>query len=47
MGKPGLFAVLFFALMLAVSGCGHVSGPCDDSDPAGICANSHGQPCVC
>jgi hypothetical protein len=30
------------ALMLVLAGCGGaVSGPCDDSDPVGICANSH------
>jgi hypothetical protein len=47
MAKPGLCAALFFALMLAVSACGDVSGPCNDSDPVGVCANAHGQPCVC
>lgn len=38
---------LVFTLILLLSGCGSVSGPCDDSDPAGICANSHGKDCVC
>ena len=30
------------ALMLMVTSCGGgVTGLCDDSDPVGICANSH------
>jgi hypothetical protein len=33
---------LFLTLILVLSGCGpSVSGPCDDYDPVGICANSH------
>jgi uncharacterized protein YceK len=38
---------LFFALIFLLSGCGSVSGPCDDSDPIGVCASSHGHECVC
>jgi hypothetical protein len=40
---------LLSVILFALSGCGGpgVTGPCDDSDPVGICANSHGQPCVC
>ena len=38
---------LYVMLVIALSGCGGVSGPCDDSDPIGTCATSHGQPCVC
>jgi hypothetical protein len=31
------------ALMVVLAGCGGpgVTGPCDDSDPVGICASSH------
>jgi hypothetical protein len=37
---------LVSVIVFALSGCGGpgVTGPCD---PVGICANSHGQPCVC
>lgn len=32
------------ALALWLAGCGPgVTGPCDDSDPVGPCATSHGQ----
>jgi len=30
-------------LMVALTGCGDRSGPCNDYDPAGACANSHSQ----
>jgi hypothetical protein len=39
-----LVSVILFGLADCAGG---VTGPCDDSDPVGICANSHGQPCVC
>jgi hypothetical protein len=46
MPKPKL--ALLAMLFLVLSGCAsRVSGPCDDSDPAGICANAHGHECVC
>jgi hypothetical protein len=32
--------LLLLALMLLLVGCGSTT-PCDDSDPVGICANSH------
>ena len=31
------------AMLLALAGCGGVTGPCDDSDPVGPCATSHGH----
>jgi uncharacterized protein YceK len=32
--------LLLLAMMLLLAGCGSTT-PCDDSDPAGICANAH------
>ena len=36
---------LLLALLLLLAGCGGpgVTGPCNDSDPIGPCATSHGQ----
>jgi hypothetical protein len=35
---------VLFVVLLALAGCaGGVSGPCNDSDPVGPCATSHGQ----
>jgi Na+/serine symporter len=36
---------LLLAVVFVVAGCGGsgVTGPCDDSDPVGPCATSHGQ----
>jgi len=32
------------ALIFVLAGCGgDTTGPCDDSDPIGPCATSHGQ----
>jgi hypothetical protein len=30
-------------LLFLLAGCGGATTPCSDADPAGICANSHGQ----
>jgi hypothetical protein len=38
---------LILAVLVALSSCSSVTGPCDDSDPTGICASSHGKECVC
>jgi len=36
---------VLFVVLLVLAGCagGGVSGPCNDSDPVGPCATSHGQ----
>jgi hypothetical protein len=35
---------LLLVLIFVLTGCGSgVTGPCDDSDPVGPCATSHGH----
>jgi ABC-type glycerol-3-phosphate transport system substrate-binding protein len=34
---------LVLAAVLTLAACGHVSGPCDNSDPVGVCATAFGQ----
>jgi len=35
--------LVLIALCFILAGCGGATTPCDDSDPTGICANSHSQ----
>ncbi len=35
--------LLLFVLAFTLAACGAPTTPCDDSDPVGICANSHHQ----
>jgi len=44
-GRKRLASRLLWVLVLGLwlTGCGDTSGPCDDYDPIGPCATSHGQ----
>jgi len=35
--------IALLVLLVVLAGCGGATTPCDDSDPTGICANSHSQ----